>query len=484
MAGIKDEVTGNPASVTNNNLHVALPGKSIPTDVGAIVPHGEAYEGDSNTTRALRPIDVSRDFRLRAGLDASVFFDAPGLVNSGGTNLSKYIRQASAFAVSSTNGYLNLNSGAVTTANGYMLNATYAEFTPPTSGTYYVDAAFRLSAKPSTGQIVRCGLLRQPASATANADEGLYLELAAGGGWQFVHNYAGSSTAQSLAGSWQPTANRTHQLLISAVQHEFMLYIDEVLLATVPRPQDVAGVFSRGSCPLAAYLSNGSSSVASATVLSIGQWSITDGDLNNQRTAGERAVISGDHGLSANGALGAQLANIANSAAPASATLSNTTAGYATPGGNFQWAAVAGAATDYALFAYLNPAASSTQRGQTMMVNGITVDLENSGAANSATVPTTVRFYVGVGSTAVSLATADAANARAPRRVYVGAISIPVNAVVGQLGDRTIDVQFSHPYPVEPGTYLHIIARITSGAATASQVITGAAMPRFYFLST
>ena len=47
-----------------------------------------------------------------------------------------------------------------------------------------------------------------------------------------------------------------------------------------------------------------------------------------------------------------QAAQWANSAAPASAALSNTAAGYATLGGLFQFAAVAGAATDYALFGF------------------------------------------------------------------------------------------------------------------------------------
>lgn len=55
---------------------------------------------------------------------------------------------------------------------------------------------------------------------------------------------------------------------------------------------------------------------------------------------------------------GAQLENHTNSTAPTSATLSNTAAGYTTLGGRFQFAAVAGAATDYALFGFQVPAGS------------------------------------------------------------------------------------------------------------------------------
>jgi hypothetical protein len=48
------------------------------------------------------------------------------------------------------------------------------------------------------------------------------------------------------------------------------------------------------------------------------------------------------------GLYGTGTANYANSAAPASASLANATAGYMTLGGKFQFAAVGGAATKYA----------------------------------------------------------------------------------------------------------------------------------------
>ena len=47
---------------------------------------------------------------------------------------------------------------------------------------------------------------------------------------------------------------------------------------------------------------------------------------------------------------GTATANHANSTSPSSATLANATAGYSTLGGRFQFAAILGAATDYARF--------------------------------------------------------------------------------------------------------------------------------------
>lgn len=78
---------------------------------------------------------------------------------------------------------------------------------------------------------------------------------------------------------------------------------------------------------------------------------------------------------------GAQLENHVNSTAPTSATLSNTAAGYATLGGRFQFAAVAGAATDYALFAIAVPT------GSKFLCEGIHIELYNTVVA-VATTPT------------------------------------------------------------------------------------------------
>ena len=49
---------------------------------------------------------------------------------------------------------------------------------------------------------------------------------------------------------------------------------------------------------------------------------------------------------------------------------------------------------------------------------------------------------------------------------------IPVNAVIGQAGDREINVDFPAML-TEPSNFSHIIAKIVSGAATASQIIRG-----------
>jgi hypothetical protein len=164
---------------------------------------------------------------------------------------------------------------------------------------------------------------------------------------------------------------------------------------------------------------------------------------------------------------GVQIQQFANSAAPASATLSNTTAGYATLGGLFQFAAVAGAATDYALFAIAIPAPTN------FVCTGIDIETWNTGAA-VATTPTLLVWALGVGSSAVSLATANVS------RVAIGAQSLPIGAVPGAKAER-ISKNFDTPLVCPSGRFFHVILRMPVGTATASQIIQGMVNLEGYF---
>lgn len=165
----------------------------------------------------------------------------------------------------------------------------------------------------------------------------------------------------------------------------------------------------------------------------------------------------------------AQAANYANTAAPVSATLSNTVAGYTTLGGQFQFAAVAGAETDYALFGFTVPAPYS------FICTGIDISTFNMGAA-VATTPTLLQWFASPDQTAISLATAN------NRRVTLGAQQLPIGTVVGGMADRDVVRDFAHsPLVTNPGRILVLGLKMPVGTATASQIIRGVAALKGYF---
>jgi hypothetical protein len=162
----------------------------------------------------------------------------------------------------------------------------------------------------------------------------------------------------------------------------------------------------------------------------------------------------------------AQLANYANSAAPVSATLSNTAAGYTTLGGQFQFAAPAGAETDFALFAFTVPT------GVKLAVTGISIDTMNTGAA-VATTETWMQWFAGPDAAAVTLATNSF-------RTTLGNQVFPIGAAIGAQAQR-IDAIFDTPLVTNSGRIFHLGLKIPRGTATASQIIRGIARVNGYF---
>jgi hypothetical protein len=169
-----------------------------------------------------------------------------------------------------------------------------------------------------------------------------------------------------------------------------------------------------------------------------------------------------------------QLANHANSTSPSSATLSNTAAGYTKLGGRYQFAAVAGAATDFALFAYAVPST------RTLYITGVHITAMVTGAAN-ATTATILDWGLGVNSTAVSLATTDSGSTYGPRRIPLGIQACLAAAAIGTNFTPEINVSFKTPIAILPSRYLHVILQIPVGTATASEVIRGDVMFNGYF---
>jgi hypothetical protein len=158
---------------------------------------------------------------------------------------------------------------------------------------------------------------------------------------------------------------------------------------------------------------------------------------------------------------GAQTTQWANSAAPASAALSNTVPGYGATikDGLFQFAAALGATTDYVLFGFQVPAPYSFH------CTGVDIDAWNLGAAVAGT-PTTLVWGLGVNQAAASLATAGIV------RTPLGAQSFPVGALIGAKAER-LPVTFDAPKITDAGRFMTLILRMPSGTATASQIIQG-----------
>ena len=159
-----------------------------------------------------------------------------------------------------------------------------------------------------------------------------------------------------------------------------------------------------------------------------------------------------------------QLANYANSAAPASATLSNTAAGYTTLGGQYQFAAQATNETDFALFGWTNPSP------YTFYCTGVRIGEMINTVAAVATTASVYHWGLGFNSSAVSLATAAPYS---PMKVQLGVQAFAIAAAIGAIAPG-FSWTPGTPMAVQPGRFLHVILKQLLGTATATEIFRGA----------
>lgn len=454
------------ASVLSNSIQATGP-QSADT-AGFQMLGSEVNAAGVGVGRVVKEVEASEDYRLRAGVDQILFSE--GFY---GTALASRNWQAplTTFTVTVGSGALTLNAGAVTTANAVVRVTSQQTFKfwdgAPTYFSFdyvYPPAAPVANTTLEMGAIIHTG--------TTAPTDGVFIRYDATGLVKAVVCYNSVETVSTITA---PTTNVRHRVVISVYDDTVNFWIDDVLVASIPTQTGRGTPVSAGALPLSFRLYNAAVVPGQAVSPQIYAPSVSLGDVaGNNRDGALTATAMGGMGISTQaGSPVAQTAGYTNSAAPASATLSNTAAGYSTLGGQWQFAAVAGAETDYALFGFQVPAAAALSHNKKLIVRGIRISSQNTGAA-VATTDSSLQWGLGIGSTAVSLATADATTTKAPHRMAIGMQSFAIGAAIGATAPDIVQT-FGSPLVVNPGEFFHIIVKLSRGTATASQILRGTA---------
>lgn len=443
----------------------------------------EADAGDVLGTRTVIPLEASDDYRLRAGLDQTLYNQS-----FEGTVVATHMfnQTLSTMTTNQASGYFSLNSGNATASGNHAIFQTRRSF--PLYGTYptYIDMWIREANFDATNSTSEFGI--GYVATTAAPTDGVFFRRNNSGVLKAVVNYGGTETEETIdttnitdrgAGTAYTPTECNHYLIV--IHNDIAnFWVNDILVASIGCPDNQPSLTSSSSQPLFARVYN--SGVASAgRRIEIGFLNVSLGDQHNNKPWSHALCGLGQGSYQTQlGTATAQTANWANSSAPVSATLSNTAAGYTTLGGQYQFAASATNETDWALFAYLNPAGTNALPGKTLYVTSIRVSKML--VTGAAAVNATMFFWaVGVGASAVSLATTDAATTVSPKRIPLGIQNHLASAAVGTAADG-FDVQFTDaPLVVQPGTYVHIILKQLNGTNTASLVFRGQVMVNGYF---
>ena len=465
----------NAVAEVNSNKEILVALNQNYNKAGHVVMASEVNAEGNGVGRLVRPTDISTDYRLRVGLDSIVYQDT---FSHGQVNVSKYKVVNTTATNALTGGKWVLNNGnSVTSGQGTQIQ-TWAYWKFALSACLYVDFSLSFAQVPQLNNVCEFGL--GLASGVTAPTDGVMFRLNASGVMQGIINNGGSETAVALTG-FTPAPATMYHFLIAIHNDRTEFWINDILYGAITTPSAIGSPCLSMSLPLLMRIYN-SGTVTTAQRLEVANVSITSGDQNINKLWATNMAIQGNGSAKVpDGTATGQTANYANSTIPTSATLSNTTAGYTTLGGQWQFASVAGAETDYALFAYLNPAGTNAIPGKNLIIRGVRIETFNMGAV-VATTPHLLQWGLGFGSSGVSLATTDSATAGtcAPRKITIGTQYLPIGAVIGQ-NTTPIDINLDAPEVIEPGTYFHVILKMPVATATASQIIRGTCFVNGYF---
>ena len=418
-------------------------------------------------------LKMTDEGRLDTGRDVSLFRDY--FVGSVVSAHNKWFQSSLTMTATVATGAITLNATAITTINTYSGLTTPAKFRGYGDGPLFFTARARPNNLPQTNATAELGL----GNALTNAapTDGAFFRWTASGGFECVVT---RSSTESTGAITAPAQN---------VYSVFSIEIDTqsarcswetpssgaTASVTVTLDSGAPSAFGESPGGLMRVWTS-ASAPALAPQLLVGAFEVLTKVVDVVRPVGATVAINGG-GAAYIPTTGLQVTNHANSTSPTSATLSNTAAGYATLGGRYQFAAPLGAVTDYALFGYQVPTSYR------FVMTGIRISSCNTGAA-VATTATLLDWGVAVGSTAVSLATADAIAASptsAPRRVPVGVQGYEVAAGIGRCAPDIVANFNDAPLTVESGRFVHVTLQVPIGTATASQVIRGDVQIYGYF---
>ena len=420
-----------------------------------------------NGTRVMREIECSEDYRIRTESDNIWIADYP---IGTAVNTRKFATVLTTQTLTVGGARYELNSSGITTVSTGSMLRSYKYIPFYKANATYVEFAVNWTLAPVANWFAEWGV-GLPSSAIAAPTDGVFFRITAG---QFRGVCVNNSVETYVDLGALPAEAVVHDFVIEITMGAVYFWHESNLLGVIEVPNTQFGPTAQSSLPVFIRTYNAAIAPASAIKLQCSAIGASNGgaDLNRLWPTVQSAMGNSSVQIPTGAAAG-QTANYANSAAPASATLSNTAAGYTTLGGQFQFAAVAGAETDYALFGYQVPT------GQTLILRGIWIDTMNTGAA-VATTATWLQWALGVGSTAVSLATADAAATKAPARIALGNQVFAIADAIGKQANR-LDVNLDAPMVVNSGEFVHVILKMPLGTATASQVIRGIVGINAYF---
>lgn len=487
--GVNIKGGNNSAGLANVSssyeLQVATP--QTEENAGFVQLSTESDPGLALGSRTVIPLEASDDFRLRVGMDQTIFNTA-----FEGTTIrtDNFIQSVSTMTAAQASGYFSLNSGNAT-ANGNYIVLT-SRRTIPLFGTYptYVDMWIREANQTATNAISEWGI--GYAATTAAPTDGIFFRRNTAGVLKAVVNYNGTETEETIDATNIPPrstvgvfdASECNHFLIVIHNDIVNFWINDVLVSTIGCPDANPLPTQASAQPIFARVYN--SGVASAgRRIEIGFINASIGDQSNNKpwihsmcglgggayvtqqgnsTAGTVTRTNGAHGWPASAT-----ARIAGTWTATSAPALNSLGGLWTSPAISTLTSDA----DYPVFAYQNPAGTATLPGKTLYVTGIRVG-DAYVAAAASTNPIQLSYIITVGASSATTSTADSVSAISHKAIVVGSHGFTSAEAIGNY-KTGFEMRFDAPLVIPPGMFFTFIVR-PFGTVTSNTLVVNSSL--------
>jgi hypothetical protein len=443
-----------------------------PGNVGGIRIFSENDSGSQTGAAELISPESDVDYRLRVSQD--LVLDDENF-NYTAQNTGKHSYANTTMTNTWTAGQLTTNGSSITTTTTGTVLATYSAFPNTGTTTLGADIEAAFSAQPTTNSFIEFGL-GIPGAQTVAPTDGVFFRLASDG-LKGVASFNGAESVVNFTG-FTYTNNKRYQYIVYIGQVKAVFWCNDgagaVKLGEIPLPN------AQGRMCMAAgvqfFIKHRITGGAAGGVLQglFGAYSVRQGGTNNISTAsvaGNR--MYGSYQGMSGGTMGS-LANYANSANPTAAVPTNTTAALgAGLGGQFWETASLAVNTDGIICSYQVPAAGVNAQGRRLVIRGI--GLTSYIQTVIAGGPFVCQYSLAFGHTAVSLATAEAATTKAPRRIALANLTQVVTAtqavstMVSQPGGAYVDFGDAPVY-VNPGEFVSLVTKHVGTVGTSGTI--------------
>ena len=457
---LSDGTNSNVVDATSKGILVQNP--KVAAQAGFAAASSILDSGAVTGSVLARAVKATTGNRQEVSIGVPLFTDT---FNYAAQDTGRWNSALTTFTLAYGAGGVVINSGNSTAANAVALLKTYAQFQIPVDGAVLFRIFATLSVAPQAHNVMELGLFY--AATTAAPTDGVLFRYDATGVLKGVVNFNGTEiTTPALTAPSSATAHK-YEICIDDGRVEF--WIDGVLQGVViPTGGVIQPVANVSLQPCIRHYIDATGG-GTAIQLKVNNLDLLHLDSNPIRSSIlERAEqgFMGYQGVS--GMTMGSTALYANSANPTAAVPTNTTAALGSGlGGQFWETASLAVNTDGIIASFQVPAPTVNIPGRKLVITGIRwMSMVQTVLAGG---PFIYQCGLAFGHTAVSLATAEAAATKAPRRVALGLYTLPVTAPVGSAG-ANFDHQFASPIVVNPGEFVATFVKNIGTVGTSGTI--------------